>query len=127
MRASVLPSAIVMLCSFGCGTTKPLIDAHSTADAAVVDARHTIDAGPSDARLIDGHPLQWYTTCGDVICHGALDAGLTNDAGVACPAAGTSCATLGQGCGTSNPGVDCGATLLCDDHDPKQDGDGCPI
>ena len=93
-------------------------------DDLAIDAPLASDAsGPVDA----GAALTWYFTCPDGICTAPLDAGLTDDGGSPCPAVGTTCATRGQGCGTSNPGVHCGATEVCDDHDPTTDGHGCPI
>ena len=78
--------------------------------------------------------LRWYMTCGDPSCRVAAsdggplpDAGLRDDAGAPCPPVGSSCTTQGQGCGTRDPYVDCGATEVCSDQDPKSGVGGCPI
>jgi hypothetical protein len=75
-----------------------------------LDAGHDAKAGDS------GSKLQWYLTCGDPVCGEPSDAAVV-DAGT-CPDVGTSCDALGQTCGVSNPKVNCGATLLCADHNP---------
>lgn len=128
---SSTPSCLfaIALLATGCGTvTAPASDAatdsHPGVDARTTDAR-TTDA-PLDARVrqdasADGGALTWYWTCGDPVCHVAADGG-AGDAGV-CPDAGSPCATKGAGCGTPTVGT-CGATLLCDDHNPAVE---CPI
>jgi hypothetical protein len=68
-------------------------------------------------------------TCGDPVCQApSADAGwLTDDGGSPCPNVGTSCSMAGDTCGTSNPGLNCGAILRCDTHDPTMNPGGCPI
>ena len=113
------------------GTATTTVDLQSCTEVDVtLHFDQEVDAHPAiDAKLsVDaGTALTWYFTCPDGNCIAPLDAGLTDDSGVPCPAVGTSCTTLGQSCGTSNPGVHCGATEVCDDHDPTTDNHGCPI
>jgi hypothetical protein len=65
-------------------------------------------------------------TCGDPVCQAPADGGaLTDDAGAPCPAPGTACTQTGDTCGTHDPKVNCGATEVCDTHDPTSLG--CPV
>jgi len=70
-----------------------------------------------------GRPLQWYSTCGWPSCPGFVPDAGARDASVSCAAERTPCTQRGATCG--NPASNCGATLVCEDHDPKQSG--CPI
>lgn len=77
-----------------------------------------------------GTGLQWYWTCGDPVCRApSSDAGggLTNDAGVPCPAVGTGCSVAGERCGTRDPNFQCGANEECAASDPTHGKYGCPI
>lgn len=91
------------------------------------------ECGTADASGADANPatLQWWNTCGDPVCRapsdGGADAGLTDDAGLPCPAVGTACSTAGDMCGTSNPGLNCGATEICSATDPTHSTAGCPL
>jgi hypothetical protein len=128
------PSAILLVAvaSIASGCTSESVavpqDASGDAQSTSSDAALASDGAP-DA---EASTLQWYTTCGDPVCSVPLDGGLTDaalqdDAGVACPAVRSSCSTDAQTCGTSNPFVECGATEVCSDHDPKLGLGGCPI
>ena len=101
-------------------------EAGGSADAGTgVDAQPVSDASSSDA---PSGTLSWYLTCGDPVCQAPTsDAGLANADGGACAPVGSSCSTAGDTCGTRDPGVDCGATLVCAAHDPKAGVGGCPI
>jgi hypothetical protein len=70
---------------------------------------------------LGGGALQWYTTCGDPVCHG-----YTPPAGVpACTAgmtSGSACAAAGSQC---DPMSSCNQLLVCASKDPKVPG--CPI
>ena len=124
---TLLLSVILSASSFvACSSNASTIDASASSDARPsADSRIAVDAG-RDAGTVDAG-LTWYLTCGDVVCSAPLDGGLTTDGGVRCPPLGTACNVAGQGCGVSNPGIDCGATDVCDDHDPRTDNHGCPI
>lgn len=78
-----------------------------------------------------GMALTWYFTCGDPVCQAPyppVDGGiLTDDAGAPCPDIGTPCSVAGERCGTRNPQLNCGATEVCDAHDPTRNPGGCPI
>jgi hypothetical protein len=86
------------------------------------------DAGADAKRVDAASSLEWYWTCGDPVCQtfdaGGVDAG----SGIpGCQAVGASCSTQGATCGTPSV-TTCGATLICDDKDPKGPGGvGCPI
>ena len=103
----------------------------STDSGSTIDAEPPTDAPtPADAESTDAQPgnLQWYTSCGDPVCHAPeSDAGLTDSDGGPCPTLGSSCSTMGQMCGTHNSAVACGAVEICDAHDPKAGLGGCPI
>jgi len=75
------------------------------------------DSGPSD--------LHWYTTCGYPVCDVSDGGGAPLDAGPACAPIGSSCSDQGQTCGTPSA-ANCGAILVCDNHDPKASG-MCPV
>jgi hypothetical protein len=77
----------------------------------------TGDSGTSD--------LQWYTTCGYPVCNVGDGGSASADAGPACAPVGSSCTDKGQTCGTPSD-ANCGAILVCDDHDPRASG-MCPI
>ena len=69
--------------------------------------------------------LQWFQTCGDVVCSvggtNVADAGVaacsTEKQGVACSASGSMC----------DPAVGCNVHLLCAEKDPRVQPGGCPI
>jgi hypothetical protein len=86
-----------------------------------------IDAGTST--------LRWYRTCGNAVCAGgagpacgtsALSACFFDDAGAPCPPLGSSCSVKGATCGQPSAS-NCGATQVCDDHDPTGGPGGCPV
>lgn len=82
------------------------------------------DGGSTDSGTTDSGGstnLQWYQTCGDVVCH-ASDAGATT---VVCDPLGSPCTGKGTTCG--DPNANCGVIQVCDDHDPRGGPGGCPI
>jgi hypothetical protein len=126
---SVLLVAEISIAS-ACSAGSVAVSQDTSNDAQSVSS----DAAPANdgARDAETSTLQWYTTCGDPVCSvpldgGLADAALEDDAGTACPSVGSGCSTEGQTCGTSNPLVECGATEVCSDHDPKLGVGGCPI
>jgi hypothetical protein len=82
----------------------------------------TCQCAPADAGT-----LQWYTTCGYIVCGGSTgDAGVL-DAGPVCPATGTPCSDAGDTCGVATA-QNCGVTMVCAPQDPKgPNGDECPV
>ena len=89
------------------------------------DAGGTREGGPAPTDA-SGSNLKWYYTCGDPVCTVLPgDAGpAVNSDGGACPAKGTACTAKGQTCGTASPNRNCGAVLVCDDHNPAV---VCPV
>jgi hypothetical protein len=66
-------------------------------------------------------PFVWFETCGDPVCRGHSDHGVspcTNER------VGDTCSPEGSRC---DPMSFCNSDLLCTDHDPKQNPGGCPI
>lgn len=79
--------------------------------------------GMCQSAVLAPGPLQWFTTCGDVVC-----SGYTKPEGVApCTPEqleGSLCAEQGATC---DPMSECNALLVCATEDPKQQDVGCPI
>lgn len=75
-----------------------------------------------------GEALQWYTTCGDVVCMDPPDGGAMPPAGIApCTneMVGGACTTAGTMCWPADS--TCGQLLVCAASDPKNNPGGCPI
>ncbi len=128
------PGAVCQAYSPGCACDGTDINVACTGLPGGSVSRPLLHTGAcaSDAGLDAMAPMHWYSTCGDPVCHvspdgGSPDAGLTDDAGAPCPPVGSLCASRGQTCGTRDPNVNCGATEVCSDHDPKLGFGGCPI
>lgn len=67
-------------------------------------------------------PSQWYSTCGDPVCHGYdVKAGVAK---CTTETLGASCATGSASC---DPIDSCNVLYVCADKDPKQEPGGCPI
>src|SRR5882762_1521858 len=95
---------LAVLCVAGCGS--------STSGSGTPDAGGGDDAGTA--------ALQWWSTCGDLICLKHRDAGI--------PACTTEmlhdrCTESGAQC---DPGDRCNTHLICSDQDPRPSV-GCPI
>jgi hypothetical protein len=127
---------------FGCSSSSPSpgsLDSGSTLDSstpsdAALDAPLAADAEAPDAGDAQANDagntadLQWYFTCGDPVCETPDASAMLTDAdGGQCPTVGQSCSTLGDTCGTRTPAFDCGATEVCETHDPTASPNGCPM
>jgi hypothetical protein len=127
------PSAVLLVAvasiASACTSESVAVPQDASSDAKPSSEAAPVSDGATDAET---SALQWYTTCGEPVCRvpldgGLADAALEDDAGSECPSVGSNCSTMGQTCGTSNPYVNCGATEVCSDHDPKLGVGGCPI
>lgn len=98
-----------------CGTTE-----EPTPDVVDDVSDTSTDTSDSATDTPDTTPtLQWYETCGDPVCSGHTDRGVTPCDG---QVVGAACSEVDAQC---DPIDDCNALLRCTDRDPRLDG--CPI